>query len=495
VLEALATAWGYLGHVNVILLIFLGCVIGLVFGALPGLGGVVALAIMLPFTYGWEPMAAMFFFAAIMGAVPFGGSISAILINTPGTAPNAATCFDGYPMAQRGEGGKALGISATASGLGAIFGLVVLLILIPVVRQVIMLFGPPEFLMLVLFGLVTIAFAARGNMLRGLISGGLGIFISLIGYSSVFGVLRFNFGSEFLWDGLRLVPFLIGIFAISELINLSVRGGIIAGERMPGKLGGVLDGAKEVFRNKLCFFRSSAIGTTIGLIPGVGGTVANFLGYVAAMQTSKHRELFGKGNPEGVVASESSNNAKDGGALLPTIAFGIPGSAEMAVLLGAFVLHGLVPGPIFLRDQLDIVFALILGLLLSNIIASTFGLIAGNFLARLTTVRVSYIIPIVLVVCLVGSFADRGNLWDVAVALVAGIFGYALVKSGFSTICLVIGYILGVIAERAFHMSLMISYGSYAIFFTQPISLALFILIIFVLLLPFIGRARAKGRS
>ena len=494
-LEAIADAAGYLLRGDVYLFVFLGTCIGLIFGALPGLSGVTALAIMLPFTYGWDRMVAFFFFAALMGANPFGGSVPAILLNTPGIPVNAATCFDGYPMARRGEGGKALGISATASGLGAIFGVVVLIILIPAILPIVKSFRSPEILMMVLFGLACVAFAARGNMLKGLISGGLGVFISLIGYSNVFGILRFNFGSEYLWDGLELVPFLIGMFAIAEMIRLSVSGGTTVGERVSGKLSGVLDGAKEVIRHKFCFFRSSAIGTTIGIIPGVGGTVANFLSYVTAVQTSKHPETFGTGDPEGVVAAESSNNAKDGGALLPTVAFGIPGSAEMAVLLGCFILHGLQPGPLLLQEHMDIVWALILGLVMSNVLASTFGLIVGNYLARITTINVRYIVPVVMTVCFAGAFALRGNVLDVAVALGAGIFGYGLVRFGFSTICLVIGFVLGEIAERAFNMSLMISYGSYAIFFTRPIALVLFILFILVLLLPFITRLRAKSRN
>lgn len=484
-LDSFLVAFGAICHVNSILLIFLGSGIGLLFGALPGLGGVIALALVLPFTYGMAPQVAMLFYAAVMGSIAFGGSVSAILLNTPGTAPNAATCFDGHPMARRGEANKALGISATASGLGALFGIVVFMLLLPLVRKVVMLFGPPEFLMLVLVGLSTVALAARGNLLRGLISGGIGILISLVGYSHVFGTLRFDFGSNYLWDGLPLVPFFIGLFAISELINYTLKGGRIASEQVSAR-GSVWDGVREVFRYKICFFRSATIGTIIGIIPGVGGTAANFLAYVTARETSKHPETFGTGNPEGVVASEASNDAKDGGALLPTVGFGIPGSAEMAVLLGGFILHGLNPGPLLIKEHLDIVFALLLGLVLSNIIASTFGLLSANYLAKLTLVDVRYITPVVLILCFVGSYVLRGNIWDVLLALVAGIFGYGLLRFGFSPICLVIGYILGNLAENAFHQSLLISYGSWKIFFTRVTSLILMFFLVLVLLFPFI---------
>jgi len=493
-LEAFVQALKYLTHIETLLLILLGNIIGLVFGALPGLGGVTALAIMLPFTFGMDPMVAMFFLAGIMGSIAFGGSISAILLNTPGTAPNAATCLDGYPMACKGQARKALGISATASGLGAIFGLIVLALLLPVVRSIVMLFGPPEFFMLVLFGLITVAFAAKGNLLKGLFAGGIGILLSLIGYSPVFGVLRFNMGSEYLWDGFALVPFLIGIFALSELINYSTKGGVIASqEQVSG--GSVFDGVKEVMRHKICLLQSSTIGVIIGIVPGVGGTVANFIAYIAAMHTSKNPETFGTGNPAGIVASEASNDAKDGGALLPTVGFGIPGSAEMAVLLGGFILHGLEVGPQLIREHLDIVFALLLGLLISNVLASSFGLVISKYLAKLTHVNIYYIVPIVAVLCFVGAYVLRGNILDAAVVLVAGILGYFMMKCGFPNICLVIGFVLGVLAERAFHQSLMMSYGSYSIFFTRKITLIIFGLIIIVLILPFITGISKRRNS
>jgi len=491
-LDAFIQSLDYLFRADTMLLILLGNIIGLIFGALPGLGGVIALAILLPFTFGMNPMVAMFFLAAIMGSIAFGGSISAILLNTPGTAPNAATCLDGYPMARRGEARKALGISAAACGIGATFGLVVLALLIPIVRRIVMLFGPPEFFMLVLFGLITVAFAAKGNLIKGLFAGGVGILLSLIGYNPVFGGLRFNLGSEYLWDGIAMIPFLIGIFAISELINYSIKGGKIAGEE-PVSGGSAWDGVKEVMRHKAVLLQSSTIGVVIGIIPGVGGAVANFIAYIAAMHTSKNPESFGKGNPAGIVASESSNDAKDGGALLPTVGFGIPGSAEMAVLLGGFILHGLEVGPMLIKERLDIVFALILGLFISNILASSFGLLMSRHLAKLTHVNIYYIVPIVAVLCFVGAYVLRENIYDVILALVAGIFGFFMMKFGFPNICLVIGFILGELAEKAFHQSLMMSYGSYSVFFTRGITLTILGLIVLVLIMPFItGSAKRR---
>jgi len=469
--------------------IILGTLVGMVFGAFPGLGGVVALTLLLPFTFGMEPMSAMFLYSGCMGAIPFGGSISAILINTPGTTANIATCFDGYPMTQKGEAGRALGISATASGLGAVFGVFILILLLPVVRAVILAFGPTEFFMMIMFGLATIVIASRGNLFKGLTSGGVGILLSLIGRSKVSGELRYTFDTFYLWDGLVLVAFMVGLFGLSEMFSIAMSGrSTIAAKASREKVRGVFQGVKDVFAHKMCFFRSSAIGTLIGIIPGVGGTAANFISYTTAMQLSKNPENFGKGEPEGIIAPESANNSKDGGSLLPTVAFGIPGSAEMAVLLGAFVLHGLTPGPLLLRDHLDLVWALIIGLVLSNLMASTFGLLAANFLARLTLINISYIVPLVGVICLIGSYSMRGNIIDVLVTIIAGFLGVGLRTYGFPVITLGIGFVLGNLAERSFLQALMVSHGSYLIFFKRPISLVLFILLLLLLALPFIRR-------
>jgi putative tricarboxylic transport membrane protein len=471
--------------------IFLGNITGLVFGLLPGLGGAAALAVLLPLTYGMDPMTAMFFLAAVMGAVPFGGSISSILLNIPGTPVNVATCLDGHPMARRGEAKKALEIAATASGFGALFGVFILFLILPLVRKVIFLFGPPEFFILFMFGLAMVALASKGSFLKGLVAAGVGMMLSFVGYNSVFGDLRFTFGSEYLWDGFSLVPVIVGTFAVGELFHYAVRGGAIADVAVLGK-GRPFEGVKEVFRQKKNLLRSSSIGTLIGIIPGVGGAVAGFVAYVMAKRHSKNPDSFGTGNPEGIVATESANNAKDGGALLPTIGFGIPGSVQMAVLLGAFVLHGLTPGPLLLREHLDIVLALILGLVISSLLASAVGLLSARFLAKITSLNIIHIVPVVLSLCLVGSYSMRENIWDVLVTLLFGVFGYGMIRHGYSQICLVIGFILGSIAEKSFHQSLMISYGRLDIFIKRPISLFLILLFVLMFVFPFVKKRKLR---
>jgi len=491
-IESVLFALGKAFYWKNFLYITLGTGVGLIFGALPGLSSVISLSLFLPLTYGMDPMSAMFLYAGLMGANPFGGSISAILINTPGTAQNIATVFDGYPMTQRGEAGRALSISATSSALGAVFGIVILIILLPLVRRVVLAFGPPEFFLMVVFGLIAVVVAARGNMMKGLFAGGLGILLSLVGRSALTGTIRFNFGTIYLWDGIPLIPFMIGLLALSEMINLGAKKQkTIATTPVDNVLKNLWQGVKDVFDHKICFFRSAAIGTIIGIIPGIGGAVANVLAYTVAVQTSKHPETFGKGDPEGVIAPESANNAKDGGALLPTVGFGIPGSAEMAVLLGAFILHGLTPGPLLIKDHMEIVWALIFGLTISNILASSFGLLLARYLIKITRINLSFVIPVVTGVCLVGAFAIRGELWDIYLAILFGFVGFGLRTFGFPIITLVMGYVLGSMAEVSLNQALMISDGGVKVFFQRPISLFLMILILVILFIPFIKKVES----
>jgi len=482
-----------------ILMLLLGTTLGVVFGALPGLGTITALAVVLPFTFGMDPMLAMFLYAGIISSGTFGGSVPAILLNTPGTPPNAATCLDGYPMTQRGEGARALAVSATACFVGSVGGAVVLFALLPVVKPVVFAFGPPEFFWLVVFGLVTIAFAARGNMVKGLVGGGLGILISMVGFSEMYGVFRFTMGSDYLWDGIPLVPFVVGVFAVSELISYTARGGTTV--RVGSDSVAIdwkrqtIQGVKDTLSRPVELLRATAIGAGIGVIPGVGAGVASFLSYVVAIQASKHPESFGKGNLEGILASEVANDAKDGGALLPTVAFGIPGSPDMAILLGAFILHGLQPGPLLLRDHMDIVYALLYGIVLSQVATSALGLMTVPWLARLSVLPSRWIAPFVLVLVFTGTFMLRSNIFDVGLAVLSGIFGYVMRRFGFPLITIVIGFILGPLAERAFLQSLMISDGSYLIFFTHPITVILMLLTLVALMLPLLSSLRKRIES
>ncbi len=350
-LEAWLSGFESLLHVQELLFLTVGMGVGLIAGAVPGLGPTTALALLIPLTYGMQPISALALSAGVMGAAPMGGSIAAILLNAPGAAPNAATCLDGYPLAQQGKAGLAIGAAASANSIGGIIGTFSLLLVLPVAKSLVLLFGPPEFFLLAILGLVVVASASRGKMLRGLVTGVFGLMVASVGYNKVTGVVRYTFGVDYLWDGIHLVPSLIGLFAVAEMINLWVKGGAIAKDPKNVKITRLMAGLFETFRHWPTVLRGSLIGTVVGAVPGAGGVVAAFLSYSITVQMSNEPETFGKGNIQGVIAPEAAINAKDSSTLIPTLAFGIPGSAEMAVFLGILVLHGLQPGPLLLISE------------------------------------------------------------------------------------------------------------------------------------------------
>jgi putative tricarboxylic transport membrane protein len=476
------------------LFLALGVVIGLVFGVVPGIGGTTAIALLLPLTYGMGPNNAMMLMGGIMGAVSAGGSITSILINTPGGAPNAATCFDGYPMAQQGRAGAAIGAAAAASTLGGLIGVIVLIAVIPLLQQIVLIFGPPEFFMLALMGLVAVSLATGGQFLRGLIAGGIGLMLSFVGYSAVSGDIRFTLGSDYLWDGIPLIPALVGLFAITEMIALSVSGGTISKDAATTRVTGVMEGVWACFTHWKTLLQGSAIGTFIGAIPGLGGTVAGFLSYAAAMQISKSPETFGKGNIEGVIGPEAANNSKDGGALIPTLAFGIPGSAEMAVFLGVLVLIGVEPGPMLLIKHEGLMFSLIIALSASCVIATVITLLITRPLAMITLVDVHIVAPAVIAVSLVGVYALGNHMGDVVLAVIFGLLGYIMARFQYPRITLVIALVLGELAERSYHQSISMGSGDWTIFFTRPTSLILFLLTLGCLWLPAVQFLRQRKR-
>jgi putative tricarboxylic transport membrane protein len=494
--EGIAPALAALADGRILGFVILGAFIGLVAGVLPGLGNVQAMAVALPFTFGMDRLAAIYFLCAIASSSTFGGSVPAILLNIPGTPANAATTIEGYPMARRGEGTRALAISATASCLGGLVGIVVLVVAIPVVRAVTLAFGPPETFMLVLLGLVTIAYAVQRNIVRGLVTAGIGILVSLIGYSQVTGVYRFSLGSpQYLWDGIQDVAFLVGVFGLSEAIRYGISGGTLTGAGGIARTGlrGAFQGVLDVFRHPATFLRSCGVGALVGIAPGVGGSVSNVVAYAMTAQISKDPQI-GKGSVEGLVAAETANNATIGGDAIPTLAFGIPGSAAMAILLGALTLHGVAVGPWLMKEHMEIVWVVVFGLVAGTILSCLPGFFMARWLALVSTVPTGLLIPVVVTLILAGSFAVRQNFWDMLVSIASGLFGYFLTRHGFSLLPLIIGFLLGAPAEVAFIQSLHISQGSPLIFFTSPLSLALFLGTLAVGLYPLL-RHRRKGAA
>jgi len=478
-----------------IILLISGSIIGMIFGAIPGLSGTTAIVVLIPMTYGMEPSTAMLWLGAAYGAATYGGAIPSILINTPGEAPNAATTIDGFPMSQKGKAGIALGAAATASTLGGVIGLLVTLLLIPLLTKFLMSFSYQEFFMMAFLGLCIIAVLGEGTLIKGLAAGGLGIMLSFIGFDPINSVLRYTFRIEYLWDGIPVVPALFGLLAIGEIMDLIIQEKTIASPQATrSEQGQVWMGVMETFRNIPLVLRSSALGTFIGAIPGVGGTVAGFFAYMQAKKTCKNSETFGQGDVRGVIAPEAANDAKEGGALLPTLAFGIPGSAAMAVFLGALTLHGLDVGQDIFITHLDVVYMLIMAMLGCHMVAAVIGLLVADKVAILTRIRPTLFGPIIFVICLIGSFALRNSMGDAFMTILFGLLGYEMKKFGFSRIALILGLLLGGMAERSFRQVLM-SESGIAGFFTRPISLVLFLTILILFISPYVQGYRKRRRK
>lgn len=483
-----------LASVHSLLLLAAGSAIGLLFGAIPGLGGTTAVALMIPLTFGMEPWQAIILMGGIMAATSTGGSVSAILLNTPGIAPNAATTFDGYPLAQQGKAGLAIGAGATASALGGVIGVISLVAVIPIMKEIVLLFTPPEFFMLAIFGLCAIAVSSGDRLLQGLITAIIGLMVGFVGYYDVTSTVRFDYGIPLLEDGVKLVPALIGLFAISEMINLAVKGGSIAQDTSSVKISRVSDGVKAVFKHWSTMLVGSGYGTFIGAVPGVGGTVAAFLSYSTQVQRDPNPDVeYGKGNIKGVIAPESANNAKDGGSLIPTLAFGIPGSAETAVFLGVLILHGIEPGQKLLVENEPLVFTLVVALTVSAVFGTLVVLALAKYMAMLTMISVHMLIPTVTVIALVGAFALNTEIGDVVIALIFAVIGYFMIRFNYPRVTFTIAIVLGAITELNFHQSMLIADDDMSIFVTRWLSLTLFIMAILSLALPTI-RQKLKER-
>ena len=486
-LESMAT-WGF------VLGLSIGILNGMIFGLLPGLSGSVGIALMIPFTFGMEPTTAMGLFVGALSSQTFAGSISAILLNTPGTSPNAATTFDGYPLARQGRGGFAIGISAMSSFLGSVIGVAILIALFPLMRGVILAFSFPEFTMLGVLGLAAIAVASRGSTLKGILAGLLGLTLSFVGFAPIGGNIRFVFDQISLYDGIGVVAVLIGLFALTEAVRLLSSGERVAQTDAQFKFGHsqLWEGARYALSKPWLLIRSALIGTGIGIVPAVGGTLASFLAYFQAAKTSKN-PIFGRGDPRGVLAPEAANDAKDAGAALPTLAFGIPGSADWAIILGAMIIFGIQPGPNLIRDNPDIVWVAIFVIVIASFASSVLGMAFGPQLVRLTRIRPGILAPVVAILAVTGAFALKGNIVDVFIVVVAGLVGYAMRVLGVPAVPLILGLILGVTIERAFLQTLS-TFDSIAIFVTRPISLVLVLLVVAIIVYEVVAGVREAKR-
>ncbi|HSC97065.1 MAG TPA: tripartite tricarboxylate transporter permease [Burkholderiales bacterium] len=438
-------------------LMLVGIALGFAVGILPGLGGPTTLALMLPFIFTMQPVEAFAFLLGMAAVTATTGDITSILFGVPGEPTTASTVMDGHPMAKKGEAGRALGAALMSSLVGAIFGAFALALAIPIVRPLVLTFGSPEYFMLAVLGLTFVASLSGESLLKGLVAAGIGLMFATVGLDPISGTQRYTFGQLFLWDGIGLVPITIGFFAIPEIIELAVQRSAISRTGV-GRLGGVMEGVKDTFRHWWLVIRCSAIGAYVGIIPGMGGSVTQWLAYAHAVQSSPGRERFGRGAVEGVLGPGAANNSTIGGHLVPTVAFGVPSGVTMAILLGAFIIQGIVPGPDMLTPEsrggrLGLTFSFVWTIVISNVITVAICFLFLKQLAKVTQVRGSLLIPPVLLLIYLGAFAEKNAFEDLYLVLFFGILGWVMEKLHWPRPALILGLVLGPLAENRLFLS------------------------------------------
>jgi TctA family transporter len=422
-------------------LMLLGVVASSIFAAIPGIGSLLLLSMVIPYAMKLEPFACIAFLLGIGAVSNTANTFSSVLIAVPGSAGSQATILDGHPMARKGEARRAFGAAYTASALGGVFGAVIFVITLPVMKPLVFAFGSPEFLMLVLWGLSAVGILSGNSAIKGLMAAALGLGITLIGTDARTGIERYTFEDFYLWDGIKLVLVALGVFAIPELVDLSVRRTSVSES---GALGsGTWRGVKDTFRHWWLVVRCSAIGVWVGFLPGLGSSVADWFAYAHAAQTEKNRESFGTGDVRGVIAPESSNNAKEGGALIPTTIFGIPGSTSLALMLAAFIAVGIKPGEQMLGPQLPYLYAMLWVLVIANLIATALSMGFSNIFAKLSVVPFYIIVPMTLIMCVVAAFSANFDYADLLVLVIFSIIGVFMKRQGWPRPPLLVAVVLG----------------------------------------------------
>lgn len=449
-----------------------GVAVGLAVGVLPGLGPAFGIAVMLPLTYGSPPWVGLSFLLALYCASVYGGSITSILIGVPGTGTNTCTVMDGYPMTRQGKVSRALGISIVCSTIGGIIGVIILIFLAAPLANFALRFGPPEYFAVGLFGLTVVASVSLGSTVKGIIAGLLGVLLSTVGMDPLSGGLRYTFGLPELYLGVPLIPAIMGLFAMSEMLALAEA----PKSERPPELSSVraqLLSLADLWKSRFNIVISSIIGAVIGIIPGAGENIASWTAYGVAKGRSKHPEQFGKGSEEGVAAAESANNACIGGAMVPLLALGVPGSAAAAVFLGALLLQGLTPGPRLFWERRDLIYGMYTSLVLANLFMLGIGLVAVRFVASITRIPKRVLIPLVMILCITGVYVMNNNMFSVWVFLIFGVLGYIFRKLGFPVAPVVLGLVLGPIVDNSLRQTLLMA-DDLSIFYTRPIVLILY---------------------
>ena len=468
--------------------ILIGIAIGLVVGLLPGLGSGTALVLMFPFVFRMEPVQAFALLLGMASVVSTAGDLTAILFGIPGESDCAASVIDGHPMAKQGEAGRAMAASLMSSLVGAIFGGLVLVLAVPLVRPLVLSLGAAGMFMMGMLGITFIATLSGGDMLKGLLAGGLGLLLAMAGLDSYTATPRYTFGLYYLWDGVPLVPVTIGLFAIPEIVDLAIKGGSIA-QLGATKIGGVMQGVKDTFIHWKLVIRCSAIGALIGMMPGMGSGVGQFLAYAHAVQSSKNKERFGKGAIEGVIGPGAANNSKEGGSLIPTVAFGVPGGLHSALLLGAFTILGLTPGLAMLRPEqnLSLTYSLVWTIIIANLITVPLCFLFLKQLVHLTEVKGSILIPILLMLIYVGGFVTN-TFGDMVMVLVFGALGWLMVTFGWLRPPLLIGLVLGELVEKNLFIAVD-AYGGFG-WLQRPIVMVLLAIVVIGVATPVYQRIK-----
>jgi len=476
-----------------LLFILFGVLWGILGGALPGITGSIAMALLLPLTYNMAPSVALMMLAGVYIGAMYGSSITAILIRTPGAPASAATVLDGYELHKQGRSGVALGISLYTGTVGGLFSVVVLIALAVPLANFALAFGPPEYFGLTVFGLAVISSLAGKSMVKGLISGVVGLILATVGMDPFSGIPRFTYGSEELLGGIDLIAAMIGLFAVSEVfIQASEKG---SWAKVDEAFASKLPSWAELKSTLRATTLGTIIGTIVGIMPGAGGTIAAFIAYNEGKRWSKTPEKFGKGSLEGVAAPESANNAVTGGAMVPLLAFGIPGSNAAAIMLGALMLQGLRPGPMLFQNNPDIVYSLFVGMIVGNIFMLVTGYIFIKPCIKIVNISKPILMASIMALVTVGCYAINNNINDVWIALILGVFGYLMRKYDFSPSAMVLAMILGFMVETSLRRSLVISYGNISCFYTRPIALVLIVLALITLIFPIIRSIREDRKG
>lgn len=489
--------------IQLFILVFLGVFFGIVLAAIPGLTASMGIALAIPYTFALPAETGISFLLGIYLGGMYGGSITAILIRTPGTPSAAATLLDGYPMAAKGDADKALKLGIISSFVGGIFSIIILMIVAPQLAKVALMFGTAEYFALALFGLSIVGSVSGKNVVRGLIVAGLGLIVATIGMDPIGGLPRFDFGSTNLTGGIELIPTLMGLFAVSQVIKEVVEKSSGDGKKKKIKYKKQKLPLRYLFSKWFHFLRASIIGTVVGIIPGTGSSIATFIAYNESMRfaSPERRKQYGKGIEEGVIATETSNNAVTGGALVPLLTLGIPGDVVTAIILGGFLIHGIQPGPLLFQNQMDLLFTIFTMLIFANCFMLLIGWFGIKLFGRIINVPKSILLSIIVTLSFFGSYALGNNVFDIWVALVFGVIGYLLEKFDYPLPPFILGIVLGPIIETNFRRTLIQSGEDYMVFFSKPISAIFITLAVLSFMLPLLkwmwtkynsGRAKAS---